>query len=158
LGCALSVPGVSLAQSAVTNTVTFHIDSQRTGWNQTETILRPDNVSGPNFGSLWDSPQFDSVNIGGADYPPPMYPSPLYGDDVLLSAGPYAGRDFQVVIAATGNGFVYAVNAFDNSTGEPQVTAGSILWSTSLGTPSRGPDGGVPLGVLSTPTMDLNST
>jgi hypothetical protein len=143
---------------AVTNTVTFHIDSQRTGWNQTETILTPSNVSTPNFGPLWNSPQFDLVNIGGTDYAPHMYASPLYVDDVLLSAGPYAGRDFQVVFAATGNGFVYAVNAFGNSTGGPLVPAGSILWSTRLGTPSRGPDGGVPLGVLSTPTIDLNAT
>src|SRR6266852_3961428 len=107
LGCALSDLGVSLAQSAVTNTVTFHIDSQRTGWNQTEIILTPDSVSSPNFGPLWNSPQFDSVNIGGTNYTPHMYASPLYVDDVLLSAGPYAGRNFQVVIAATGNGFVY---------------------------------------------------
>src|ERR1700682_934605 len=40
LGCVLSYPAASLAQSTdVTNTVTFHVDSQRTGWYQTETIL-----------------------------------------------------------------------------------------------------------------------
>jgi hypothetical protein len=159
LGCVLSYPATSLAQSTdVTNTVTFHVDSQRTGWYQTETILTPANVSAPGFGQLWDTPQFDVVNIGGTDYAPHMFASPLYIDSVLLSGGPYAGRQLQVVFAATGNGFVYAVNAFDNSVGGPLVTAGTILWSTRLGAPSRGPDGGVPLGVLSTPTIDLNAT
>jgi hypothetical protein len=86
-----------------------------------------------------------------------MYASPLYVDDVLISSGTYTGRHFQLVFASTGNGFVYAVNAFDNSAGGPPVNAGTILWTARLGTPSRGPDGGVPLGVLSTPTIDLNA-
>ena len=51
LGGAVAYPAASLAQGGdptpVTDTVSFHIDSQRTGWNQTETILTPDNVSGP---------------------------------------------------------------------------------------------------------------
>ena len=147
-----------VAQGAAVNAPTFHYDSQRTGWNPNETTLTPANVSGPQFGPLWNSPQFDQVTIGGTDYAPHMYASPLYVDDVLLSTGPYAGRDFQVVFAATGNGFVYAVNAFDNTVADSLVPAGSILWRVKLGTPTRGPDGGVPLGVLGTPTIDLNAT
>jgi len=156
------MPGLLLGQGqltpgAVTNTLTFHIDRQRTGWSPNETVLTPVSVSSPGFGPVWDSPQFDTVNIGGTDYGPHMYASPLYVDDVLMSGGAYAGRHFEVVFAATGNGFVYAVNAFDNITGAPLVPAGTILWRTRLGTPSPGPDGGVPLGVLSTPTIDLNA-
>ena len=87
LGGAFVYPSVLLAQTtSVTNTRTFHIDIQRTGWNQTETILTPSNVSTPNFGPLWNSPQFDLVNIGGTDYAPHMYASPLYVDDVLLNS------------------------------------------------------------------------
>jgi len=149
--------GVARADTAP-NTLTFQINSQRTGWNQNETILTPANVSGPNFGPIWNSPQFDVINIGGTNYAPHMYASPLYVDDVLLSGGSYAGRHFEVVFAATGNGFVYAVNAFANSAGGPLVDPGTILWSTRLGTPTRGIDGGVPLGVLSTPIIDLNTT
>ncbi len=160
LGSVVAPPVGLRAQSdpnTAPNTLTFHVDSQRTGWNQTETILAPLNVAGPNFGPVWNSPQFDVVNIGGTNYAPHMYASPLYVDDVLISGGPYAERHFQVVFAATSNGFAYAVNAFDNSDCGPLVTAGTILWSTRLGTPSPGPDGGVPLGVLSTPTIDLNA-
>jgi len=146
------------SRDLVTNMLTFDMDSQRTGWNQTESILTSANVAGPNFGPLWNSPQFDLVNIDGTDYAPHMYATPLYVDDTLISAGPYAGRHFRVLFAATSNDFVYAVNAFDNDVGGPLVTAGTILWSTSLGTPSPGPDGGVPLGVLSTPIIDLNTT
>jgi len=140
----------------VTNTLTFQINSQRTGWNQTETLLTPGTVSSGGFGPLWNSPQFDLVNIGGTNYAPHMYASPLYVDDVAIIADSYGGRHFQVVFGATGNGYVYAVNAFDNTVGGPLVAAGTILWSARLGTPSRGPDGGVPLGVLSTPVIDLN--
>jgi outer membrane protein assembly factor BamB len=140
------------------NLVTFHGDPQRTGWNSMETILTPANVSGPAFGPLWNSLPFDPVTIAGTDYAAHMYASPLYVDDVLIGGGPYVGGHFATVVAATGNGFVYAVNAFDGTAGGAVVPAGTILWRTRLGTPSRGPDGGVPLGVLSTPTIDLNAT
>src|SRR5258708_3942619 len=124
----LSHGTVSLAQRGIAadtavNAVSFHIDSQRTGWNRKEESLTHDSVSGGAFGPLWNSPQFDVVNIGGTNYAPHMYASPLYVDDVLISAGPYSGRHFQVVFAGTGNGFVYAINAFDNSADGPSVTA-----------------------------------
>jgi hypothetical protein len=151
-------PAIAADAASGLNVLTFHGDRQRTGWNPMETILTPASVSGPDFGPLWNSLPFDPVNIGGTDYAAHMYASPLYVDDVLISDGPYAGRHFAVVLAATGNGFVYAVNAFDATTGGPVVPAGTILWRTRLGTPSRGPDGGVPVGVLSTPTIDLDAT
>jgi outer membrane protein assembly factor BamB len=155
LVCALAFPAPLPAQRRaarreVTDTPTFHIDSLRTGWNQTETRLTPAAVSGGGFGPLWSSPQFDSVTIGRTKYAPHLYASPLYIDDVALATG----RHFRVVFAATGNGWVYAVNAFPNTAGGAPVAAGAILWSTRLGTPSNGPDGGVPVGVLGTPTID----
>ena len=78
---------------------------------------------GPGCGPLWNSPQLDLVNIGGTDYAPHLYASPLYVDNVTLSGDLYGGCSFQVVFAATGNAFVYAVNAFDNSVCGPLVPA-----------------------------------
>jgi hypothetical protein len=160
LACALvcAAQRNSAEHHPVTDTLTFHIDSLRTGWNPTEHSLKPTSVAGPHFGPLWNSPPFDSVTISGTVYAPHLYASPLYVDDVALSTGPYAGRHFRTVFAATGNGWVYAVNAFLNAAGGPPVAAGAILWSMRLGTPSRGQDGGVPVGVLSTPTIDLKTT
>src|ERR1700694_356092 len=88
------------------NVLTFHGDRQRTGWISNETILTPANVSSGSFGPLWNSPQFDSVIIGGTTYPPHLYASPLYVDSVTMTAGTYAGLAFHVVYAGSSNGFV----------------------------------------------------
>jgi len=150
----------SLAQSdpAVVNAPTFHYDSQRTGWNSNETVLTPANVASPQFGALWNSPPLDSVVLGGRTYPPHLYATPLYVDAVLITGGAYAGGQFSAVFAATTNNYVYAINAFD-SPGPPAVPAGTILWSQSLGTPTNsGLDGGVAVGILGTPIIDLSAT
>ena len=128
------------------NWLMFHGDRARTGWNSNETVLTPANVSSSSFGVLWSSPAFDS--FGGT--PAHMYASPLYVDDVTLSTPDLSGRHFSVVIAATSNSYVYAVNAFD----APGVPAGTILWRRFLGTPGGGVDG-ARLGVLGTPAIDL---
>ncbi len=135
------------------NSLMFHGDRQRTGWNANETILTPDNVATA-FGKLWDTGQLDTINIGGTDFAPHMYASPLYVDQVLLTDGQFAGQELSVVVAATGNGYVYAVNALE----APGVPAGMILWRTFLGMPSRNiQDSGVPIGVLGTPAIDLDA-
>jgi hypothetical protein len=154
LSTALSQP---LSRRPVTETPTFHVDALRTGWYPNETVLAPAAVSSGGFGPLWNSPQFDSVTLGNTTYAPHLYASPLYLDDVLLSTGALNGRRFHVVFAATGNGWVYAVNAFANSAGGTFVAPGAILWSRRLGTPSSNQDGGVPLGVLSTPAIDVKA-
>jgi hypothetical protein len=129
------------------NTLMFHGNAQRTGWRSTETVLTPANVS--QLVPIWNSPQFDLVN----GQVPHLYASPLYVDSVTLSTGSLAGKTFSVVFAATSNGFVYAVNAFTT----PNAQAGTILWKTQLGAPSipSNLDGGVQVGVLSTPVIDL---
>jgi hypothetical protein len=130
---------------------TFHGNRQRLGWNSFETVLTPASVSSPEFGPLWNSPPFDSVTINSQSYAPHLYATPLYLDSVQLSGGAFAGLQCSVIFAATSNGFVYAVNAFNTS----GVPAGTILWSRQLGTPGIVPtlDGGMPLGVLSTPII-----
>jgi hypothetical protein len=123
------------------NTVAFHRDRARLGWDSDESTLTPTVVAGPSFGWLWDSEPLDSAVINGTTYPPRIYASPLYVDNV--------------VIVATTNGWVYAVSAC-NPGGVP---AGTILWRTQLTTPAVVPglDGGAPLGVLATPFADLDA-
>ena len=133
---------------------TFHGDRQRTGWISRESILTPASVSGGRFGPIWNSPPLDSVTIGGVTYPPHFYASPLYVDNVTMTGGEYAGMSFHVVYAGSSNGFVYAVNA--STTNRPRsVAAGTVLWRMQLNTPTGNFDGGIPLGILGTPVIDL---
>jgi hypothetical protein len=127
------------------NILTFHGDPQRTGWISRERVLTPGNVSGGSFGPLWNSPQFDSISINGVTYSPHLYASPLYVD-----ALPIRGFTHQVVLAASTNGFVYAVNA--------SAAGGAILWRRQLTTPIPTLDGGIPIGILGTPTIDLKAS
>jgi hypothetical protein len=164
-GWALTITGISFAQSgdsddaaAVMDTLTFHVNAQRTGWNPMESVLTPANVSGPDFGPLWNSPPLDAVTIGSKTYPPHLYATPLYMDNVTMTAGAYTGQQFHVVFAATSNDYVYAINAFDVFC-QPPIPAGTILWSKSLGQPTDfGLDGGVAMGILGAPIIDPNAT
>jgi mono/diheme cytochrome c family protein len=144
---ALVLTGASAAAGAAgsPDILTFHRDAQRTGWHAGERSLTPRNVAPETFGQIWQSPPLDAV----AGKPPRLYASPLYLDQLTLSAGPHAGGDFSVVLAASSNGFVYAINAFAT----PEVPAGTILWRTELERPGGETDG-VVFGVLSTPVID----
>ncbi len=131
--------------------LTFHGDRQRTGWLSHETILTPDAVAGGGFGLVWTSEPLDSITIQGVSFTPHLYAAPLYIDQVTLS-----GQVFNLVVAATNTGFVYAINA----TATANVPAGRILWRRQLSNPEivAGLDGGLPLGVLSTPIVDTGSS
>ena len=137
----------------------FHRNPQRTGWIPNETKLTPANVSGGQFGPLWNSPPFDSVTIGGQVYPPRMYASPLYIDGVTLTSGLYAGQHISMVVAATSNGYVYAVNAFAR-TGSVTIPAGYIFWSIKLGAPEiiHQTGDGLPVGIMGTPVIDTSTS
>lgn len=147
-------------EQVIVNKLTFHGDRQRTGWNPLETVLTPDSVAS-GFGEVWESPQLDTVTIGSTTYAPHLYASPLHVDSLTVTSGNFAGTTFSTLIAATSNGFVYAINAFDlpDGQGGVAVAAGTILWRTSLGAPRPvgGLDGGVPVGVLATPIIDLDT-
>ena len=147
--------GFQAAAAGTVNTLTFHGNAARTGWNSNETVLTPANVAA-SFGNVWNSPVFDSVTLNGTTYAPHMYASPLYVDSLSVTSGPYAGNTVGAVIAATSTGYVYAVKAFDTA-GTTNIPAGTILWRTSLGQPTPTIDGGVTVGVLSTPTIDLST-
>ena len=141
------------------NKLMFHGGRERLGWNPFETELTPETVASTAFGPMWNSPAFDAVAIGGTTYPPHLYASLLYADDVAISAGPQAGSTFRVIFAATSNGYVYAVNGFAAAGASP-LPAGAVLWSRSLCVPGISPylDGGVPVGILGTPAIDLDRT
>jgi hypothetical protein len=147
-----------LIASAQYNVPTFHGDSQRTGWISQETTLNPRNVSDGSFGPIWNSPPFDAVRIAGTTYLPHLYASPLYVDRVTLTGGDFAGETLHVVYAASSNGFVYAVNASRRAVTTRKsgvAAAGRILWKRQLGTPGGSLDGGIPLGIMGTPVIDL---
>jgi len=139
----------SLARAAPVDTLTFHRDRERTGWNATETALTPAAIARGELRQIWESPQLDSVD----GYPPRLHASPLYVDEVGIASAPHRGT-FRVVFAATSNGFVYAVNAFAKG----GTAAGTILWRTQLSTPCKLEPvllDGIPTGVLATPVIDL---
>ncbi len=149
-----------LAQSDPTRDYpAFHRNAQRTGWIPTESKLTPANVKGGQFGPLWNSPPFDSVTIGAQVYPPRMYASPLYVDVVTLSSGIYTGQNVSMVVAATSNGYLYAVNAFGR-TGSVTIPAGFIFWSMKLSTPEIIPSNadGLPVGIMGTPVIDTSTS
>ena len=144
------------ALAAAVDTVTFHGDRARTGWNPSEDVLTPASVSSGSFGWLWDSEPLDRAWINGLGYAPHIYASPLYVDGVTLSGGVNDGITASVVVVATSNAWVYAVNACDPGPAGGDIPAGVVLWRTRLGTPVvvARLDGGVPLGVLGTPFID----
>lgn len=148
------------AQSSLSKDyLTFQSNAQRTGWISNETQLTPAKVRGGHFGPVWNSPQFDIITIGSKSYTPRMYASPLYIENLTISGGNYSGRRFDAVIAATSNGYIYAVNASAHTLFS-SVSPGNILWSTKLTNAEvvSELDGGVPLGVLGTPVIDLKTS
>jgi hypothetical protein len=136
----------------------FHGDRARTGWNAQEPALTPAAVAAHGMALAWESPELDGAMLDATVYTPHAYASPLYADDVPM--GPCGGAPLSVVFAATSNGYVCAVNAFAATVYGGAIAPGTVLWSTSLGSPLVIPklDGGVPLGVLATPFLDMQST
>ncbi|TFW21142.1 hypothetical protein E4L96_09290, partial [Massilia arenosa] len=129
--------------------VTFHVDAGRSGWRANESVLTPAALR-KDFGAVWESPALDAFE----GQPARLYASPLYLDQVAMTKGPHRGLDFNVVFAASSNGYVYAINAARKG----DLAAGRILWRTRLGEPCRlqpAPLDGVPTGILSTPVIDV---
>ncbi len=141
------------------NIAMFHGDRARLGWNAAETELSPAHVSGPAFGPIWSSPPLDSVTLDGRTYPPRLYATPLYVDGLAPTRGPHAGAHLGIVFAASSSGWVYAISASASRCAGGGGAPGTILWRTRLAEPAIAPglDGGVPIGVLSTPVIDLTT-
>jgi hypothetical protein len=119
-----------------TNTVTYHNDSQRTGWNPKENTLTPANVRPLTFGLIASVPLDDQVDT-----------QPL-----VVTNQNIAGQGVHTVVYVTTEGnTVYAIDSW----------SGSILKSVNLGAPVPMPLGcnnnGPNVGVDGTGTIDLRS-
>ncbi|MDB5789879.1 hypothetical protein [Caballeronia mineralivorans] len=125
------------------NVLTYHGDTNRTGWNSKETTLTPSNVKAGSFGVLYAIPLGDRVN----DW--------VDAQPLVVSALSVKGKTQDVVYVATEANNIYAYSA---STGE-------LLIQRNLGTPvprSRLPGGcdnnGRTVGINSTPVIDPSTT
>ena len=121
--------------SATITVPTAQYDNTRNGVNSQETILTPSNVSTVVTQNTW--------TLDG-----PIYSQVLYVPGVTISAVVY-----NVLIVATMNNTVYALNA--------DAPASPVLWSTNFGTAwSSYPDAGnfyhQSIGILSTPVIDVS--
>jgi hypothetical protein len=140
---ALAVPAffvsfLNLPAHAQTGIYTYHYDNYRTGWNQTETVLTPANVTSKTFGLLYNI-SLDAQVDG----------QPLVVPNVLITAGAYLGVH-NVVYVATENNTVYAID----------YDSGVVLLNPNFG-PSVAPPtscGKSPnLGIHSTPVINIES-
>jgi Bacterial Ig-like domain (group 2) len=120
------------------NVTTWHVDNNRSGLNNKETSLSPDNVSSKTFGKLF------SYLLDGYAYAEPL----------LMSNVTVKGATHNVVYVATEHDSVYAFDADSYGSGTP-------LWQVSLlksgETPVTGSDILPFLGVTSTPVIDSTS-
>jgi hypothetical protein len=126
----------ALLAAAQTSVTTYHYDTYRTGWNQTETALTPANVGSSSFGLLQTVALDDQVDA-----------QPLVVPGVLITAGNHQGTH-DVVYVATENNSVYAID----------VHSGTVLLSPNFGAPVSYPLGcgnnGPNVGINSTPVID----
>ena len=98
-----------------TNITQYHVDSQSTGANLTETQLTSSNVNAADFGQLYNTPLDGQV-----------YAEPLVLTNVTIAAGPNTvgtpGTYNSVVFVATQHDSLYAINAAN----------GAILWQRTF--------------------------
>jgi hypothetical protein len=128
---------VAAAQTAVT---TYHYDTYRTGWNQTESTLTPANVTKATFGLLSSVTLDDQVDA-----------QPLVVPGVMITAGQFQGTVHDVAYVATEGNTVFAID----------VHTGAVLLNPNFGTPVKYPLGcgnnGPNVGINSTPVIDPGS-
>jgi autotransporter-associated beta strand protein len=124
-----------------TNITQYHVDSQSTGANLTETQLTPSNVNAADFGQLYNTPLDGQV-----------YAEPLVLTNVSIAAGPNTvgtpGTYNSVVLVATQHDSLYAINAAN----------GAILWQRTF-LDTTNPDDSLPgaTSVTTIPSGDTNS-
>ncbi|MEX3856301.1 hypothetical protein AB3X94_19905 [Paraburkholderia sp. BR10923] len=138
---AAASPINTLAATSV-NVLTYHGDTNRTGWNSNETTLTPSNVRAGSFGVLHAIKLGDPVN----DW--------VDAQPLVVSALNVHGTTQDVVYVATEANNIYAYSA----------STGTLLLQRNLGTPvprSRLPGGcdnnGPTVGINSTPVIDLGT-
>ncbi len=119
-----------------TNTITYHNDSQRTGWNPDENTLKPANVTPSTFGFIAKTVLDDQVDT-----------QPLVVTNQEIDG---EGVHTAVYVATEGN-TVYAIDSW----------SGGVLKQRNLGAPIGTPLGcnnnGPNVGVNGTPAIDLRT-
>jgi hypothetical protein len=131
LGCALIVFVSAIAQAREVSVLTYHNDRHRTGWNSSETILTPANVTPSTFGLIRSVPLDARVD-----------------EQPLVVAGlTIGGSQHTVVYVATENNTLYAIDG----------SSGNVLLQANFGTNVTRPCGILTFvnGILSTPVIDL---
>jgi outer membrane protein assembly factor BamB len=123
------------------NVTTRSYDNSRSGANPNETILTPNNVNSAQFGKLF------AINLNGE-----VYAQPLYVSNLAIAGGTH-----NVVYVATMASTVYALDA----------DTGAQLWRRTYGTPIVTSEvqsvnypninTSSPIGILSTPVIDLST-
>ncbi|HTU47711.1 MAG TPA: hypothetical protein VMF91_21820 [Bryobacteraceae bacterium] len=125
-----------LPADAQTNVLTYHNNAQRTGWNSTETVLTPANITPSTFGVVATVPLDDQVDA-----------QPLVVTNQTISGQ----GTHNVVYVATANNTIYAIDASN----------GVVLLKQNFGTPVPHPFGcpsnGPNVGITSTPVIDLST-
>src|SRR6516162_899991 len=113
------LPDTGSAAAAV-DVLTYHNDNSRTGANLNETTLTPQNVNASSFGKLF------SYKVDGQ-----VYAQPLEVSQVRMSDG----KIHNVLIVATENDSVYALDANDPTAGPRH---NGVLWRDSFIDPAHG--------------------
>src|SRR4051794_6640278 len=115
-----------------TDVLTYHNDTSRTGANLNETTLTPQNVNASSFGKLF------SDKVDGD-----VYAQPLEVSQVRMSDG----QVHNVLIVATENDSVYALDANDPTAGPRHD---GVLWQDSFINPAKG--------ITPVPSQDVETT
>ncbi len=136
---------------------TYHGDMKRAGCNTRERELLAAPIRAQGIVERWSSARLDAETIDGIEYAPHLYATPLWIDDVALTGGELDGAVLPVVIAATSNGWIYAIVADEPACDSCDVEAGTIAWARRLvdAAPVERLDGGMPMGTLATPIVDV---
>ncbi len=133
--------GLEARRLLATNITQYHVDSQSTGANLTETQLTPADVNAADFGQLYNTPLDGQV-----------YAEPLVLTNVTITAGPNTvgapGTYPSVVFVATQHDSLYAINAAD----------GTLLWHRTF-LDTTNPDDALAgaTSVTTIPSVDTNS-
>jgi PQQ enzyme repeat len=128
------------AKAASTAVLTHHYDNYRTGWNQTETTLTPQNVGSAQFGLLAATITLDAQ----------VDAQPLVMPNQTITGGANPGT-YEVVYVATAANTVYAINAANGQVLTSRNLGPAVPWP--LGCVNNGPT----VGITSTPVIDTTN-
>jgi autotransporter-associated beta strand protein len=143
-----------------TNITQYHVDSQSTGANLTETQLTPSNVNAADFGQLYNT------SLDGQ-----VYAEPLVLTNVTILAGPNTlgtpGNYNSIVFVATQHDSLYALNAangailwqrtFLDTTNSNDFLPGATSVTTVPSEDTLSGDINPEIGITSTPVIDPSS-